>query len=145
MDYLTPLVALMAVLAAFIVLFLKYKKDIAAYKKENVELIKKYHKELSFRKSSEVRLGFIGENLAPFTKCWPWDPSGFRFLGNPVDGIQFNNKEIIFVEIKTGNARLSKNQKQFKKLVQEGKVSFVTFKIGEDGIKLIRDDEVVEN
>lgn len=140
MDYLAPLVALMTVLAAFIVLFLKYKKDIAAYKKENVALIKKYHKELHFRKSSEVRLGHIGENLAPFTKCWPWDPNGFRFLGNPVDGIQFNDEEIIFVEIKTGGARLSKSQKRFKELVKSGNVSFVTFKITEDGAVLLKEE-----
>jgi len=120
----------------------KSKKELEEYKKENVALIKQYHKELHHRKSSEVRLGHIGENLAPFTKCWPWDPNNFRFLGNPVDGIQFNEDEIIFVEIKTGGARLSKGQKQFKKLVEEGKVAFVTFKITEDGIKLIREGEI---
>ena len=120
----------------------KNKKELKEFKIENVALIKQYHKELHHRKSSEVRLGKIGENLAPFVKCWPWDANGFRFLGNPVDGIQFNDKEIIFVEIKTGGARLSKSQKKFKDLVNQGKVSFVTFKITEDGVKLIREGEV---
>ena len=103
----------------------------------------KYERELFHRKSSEVRLGHIGENLAPFTRCWPWDPNNFRFLGNPVDGVQFNDDEIIFVEIKTGGARLSKSQKQFKQLVEAGKVSFVTFKIGEEGTKLLKEGEEV--
>ena len=103
-------------------------------------LQEKYDKELHFRKSSEVRLGKIGENLAPFLNGWPWTPRQFRFLGNPVDGIQFNNDEIIFVEIKTGKARLSKSQKNTKELIKAGKVSFVTFKITDDGINLIKED-----
>jgi predicted Holliday junction resolvase-like endonuclease len=99
----------------------------------------KYDKELHFRKSSEVRLGKIGENLAPFLNGWPWVPRQFRFLGNPVDGIQFNDDEIIFVEIKTGKARLSKGQRNTKELIKAGKVSFVTFKITDDGTKLIKE------
>lgn len=102
-------------------------------------LTKKYSRELHIRKSSEVRLGKIGENLAPFVQGWPWDANDFRFLGNPVDGVQFNDDEIVFVEIKTGKARLSKSQKYFKDLVVAGKVSFATFKITDDGIKLIRE------
>jgi len=103
-------------------------------------LNEKYSKELHFRKSSEVRLGKIGENLAPFLNGWPWKPRQFRFLGNPVDGIQFNDDEIIFIEIKTGKARLSKGQKNTKELIKAGKVSFVTFKITDDGINLIKED-----
>lgn len=144
----TDLVAVYAALIICIVfiyfLWCKYSKDLEEYKKENVKLIKKYHQELHFRKSSEVRLGKIGENLAPFMKCWPWDPNNFRFLGNPVDGVQFNKNEVIFVEIKTGGAKLSKSQKRFKDLVNAGKVSFVTFKITEDGIKLIKEGDLVE-
>ena len=98
----------------------------------------KYEKTLFHRKSSEIRLGKIGENLAPFVEAWPWDPKNFRFLGNPIDGIQFNEDEIVFVEIKTGGARLSRSQKDFRDLVKAGKVSFVTFKITEDGVKLIK-------
>ena len=99
----------------------------------------KYERELHFRKSSEVRLGKIGENLAPFLTDWPWSPGRFRFLGNPVDGIQFNDDAVVFVEIKTGGGRLSRTQKKVKNLIKEGKVRFVTFKIGEDGAKLIEE------
>lgn len=109
-------------------------------KRQLKKLREKYNKELHFRKSSEIRLGKIGENLAPFVKGWPWDAKNFRFLGNPVDGIQFNEDELIFVEIKTGKARLSRVQRNFKDLVKAGKVSFATFKITEDGIKITRED-----
>ncbi len=82
------------------------------------------------KKSSEVRLGKIGENLAPFTEHWPYDPNNFRFLGSPIDGIQFTDDMIYLVEIKTGRSRLSKMQKHCKKLVDEGKVEFVSFRVG---------------
>ena len=99
-----------------------------------------YNKLLHQKKSSEVRLGKIAENMAPFFTCWPYDPNTFRFLGNPVDGIQFTEDEIIFVEIKTGKARLSDSQKWIKKLVQEKKVSFVSFKVGENGVTLEKEE-----
>lgn len=128
-----PLATLLAIILVCIVFFkfLKARNEVAYYKE-------KHEKELHFRKSSEVRLGKIGENLAPFLKDWPWDPNRFRFLGNPVDGIQFNNHEIIFVEIKTGGAKLSRSQRLFRNLVRDKKVSFVTFKITADGTKLLK-------
>jgi predicted Holliday junction resolvase-like endonuclease len=100
----------------------------------------KGRKLLSQKKSSEVRLGKIGENMAPFIEDWPYDHNKFRFLGNPIDGIQFTDYEIIFVEIKTGKSRLTTTQKQIKKLVAEGKVSFATFRIGEHGCTLKKDE-----
>jgi len=129
-----PYMALVFALLFILWLWLAYKREEAKADKFKTD----YEKTLFHRKSSEVRLGLIGENLAPFTEGWPWNPRNFRFLGNPLDGIQFNEDEIIFVEIKTGNARLSKSQKRFKNLIKEGKVSFVTFKITDDGIKIIK-------
>ena len=96
----------------------------------------KYTKVLHDKISSEVRVGKIGENMAPFLNDWPYDPNNFRFLGHPIDGIQFTNDEIIFVEIKTGKSRLSKSQRRFRDLVKEKKVSFATFRVGENGCKL---------
>ena len=99
--------------------------------KENEE---KYAKLLHQKKSSEVRLGRVGENLAPFTEKWPWDINNFRFLGSPIDGVQFNEDEVLIIEIKTGNSRLSKNQKYIKELVEQGKVRFVSYKITPNGV-----------
>ena len=96
----------------------------------------KYTKLLHDKISSEVRVGKIGENMAPFLNDWPYNPNNFRFLGHPIDGIQFTDDEIIFVEIKTGKSRLSKSQRRFRDLVKEKKVSFATFRVGENGCKL---------
>ena len=112
------------------------KKDRALVKQSN----KNYSTILSQKKSSEVRVGKIGENMAPFLYDWPYNPSTFRFLGHPVDGIQFTRDEIIFIEIKTGKSRLTKSQKLARHLVNNGKVSFATFRISENGAELIKEN-----
>jgi len=101
-----------------------------------IDCADKLNKTVHQKKSSEVRLGKIGENLAPFTEGWPWDPNNFRFLGSPIDGIQFTQDMIYLVEIKTGKARLSKYQTKCKELVTSGKITFVTYRIGEEGTEI---------
>ncbi len=101
--------------------------------KYNKKLKIENDKILSQKKSSEVRLGRIGEQMAPFFQSWPLDPNGFKFLGNPVDGISFEQEAIYFIEIKTGKARLTESQKNVKRLIKEGKVYFTTFRVSEDG------------
>ena len=96
------------------------------------ELQNKYATLMNQKKSSEVRLGQIGEHIAPFLHDWPWESKNFRFLGNPVDGIQFNEDELIFVEIKTGKSQLSKSQRVIRNLIKEGKVKWAVFRIGVD-------------
>lgn len=113
-------------------------------KKRNADLEEKCVKVLSQRKSSEIRLGKIGENMAPFFTEWPYDPNNFRFLGNPIDGIQFTEDEVIFIEIKTGKARLTNSQKKVKALVKEGKVKFATFRVSEDCCSLKVELEEIE-
>jgi len=93
------------------------------------------------RKSSEIRLGRIGENMAPFFEEWPYDPNDFRFLGSPIDGVQFTEGSIIFVEIKTGKSRLTGKQRMIRDLVKNGRVSFATFRVDEDGCTMTLEGE----
>ncbi|MGD9157240.1 MAG: Holliday junction resolvase-like protein [Desulfobacteraceae bacterium] len=131
---LAAIAALMCGISGVVVTLISRKFKL--FREEAEGYKKKYERELHLRKSSEIRLGKIGENLTPFVEHWPWDPKNFRFLGNPVDGIQFNEDEIIFVEIKTGKARLSKSQRKCRDIVKAGNVRFATFKITESGTNL---------
>jgi predicted Holliday junction resolvase-like endonuclease len=103
---------------------------------------------LSQKKSSEVRLGGIGESLVPFLEGFKYDPSTARFLGMPLDYIIFDlyssDPAIVFMEVKTGGSQLTPTQKLIKKLVKQGAVRFEEFRIGEKGIKIkttFNDDE----
>ena len=58
---------------------------------------------------------------------YPYDSAGFRFLGTPVDGVQFGEDKIVFVEFKSHRAELSAEQKRLKKLVEAGKVTWEEF------------------
>ncbi len=102
-------------------------------RKEKNRLLKKYKELFKQKKSSEVRLGQITEQFAPFIPNWEHDPKNFKFLGAPIDGISFNLKdeEIVFVEIKSGKARLSENQKKIKEIIEKGNVVFKTFRVSD--------------
>ena len=54
---------------------------------------------LSQKKSSETRLGQIGEHLVPFLFGCPYNPKDLSFLGNPCDFIcfDFDQGEITFI------------------------------------------------
>jgi len=96
----------------------------------------KFDNLLGQKKSEETRVGQISEQIAPFLDAWPYKASNFRFLGSPIDGISFEDDYVVIVEIKTGHAKLSPKQNQVRKLVREGKVKFVEFRIEPDGYKI---------
>ena len=88
------------------------------------------HKKLySQKKQSEVRLGQITERLVPFLNQFPYDPTRAQFLGQPIDYIIFQDDKIIFVEVKSGNSRLSKKQRLIKSNIEEGNVEFQEIRI----------------
>lgn len=85
---------------------------------------------LSQKKSSEVRLGKDAEVLTPFLDVFPYDVKYTKFVGDPLDFIVFDpDKEITFVEVKSGNSKLSPKQNKLKKLIEDGKVKFDLIRI----------------
>lgn len=63
------------------------------------------------------------ENL----KYYPYDPAKFRFIGEPVDGIQFEKDVILFVRFKKGSTPRTKEQDEVKTLIESGKVKWFEF------------------
>jgi len=98
----------------------------------------------SQKKSSEVRLGQMAENFMPFIRDYPYNHKNFRFLANPVDGLQVESDSVIFIEFKSGGAKLSKSQKHIKDMVAQGKVRFETFRVDENGTHLKIDSSMPE-
>ena len=78
-------------------------------------------------RSQSSTYGRITEQWFPLTESYPYDPQGFRFLGSPVDGIQFEEDRIVIVEFKANRSKLSPVQKRIRRLVQEGYVYWEEF------------------
>ncbi|MGB0653347.1 MAG: Holliday junction resolvase-like protein [Thermoplasmatota archaeon] len=78
----------------------------------------------SAHQSTATRHGQIAEQFVPLSAAWPWDPKRFRFLGDPIDGIQFTDDGVVLVEIKTAGSRLSAMQRQVRDHVQAGRVTW---------------------
>lgn len=92
--------------------------------KERRDGNERYSKLLSQKKSSEVITGQVAEKIAPFLKEFPYNPRQSTFLGMPIDYMVFGEKMITFIEIKSGNARLTKKQRAIRKLVEDKKVEW---------------------
>ena len=79
-------------------------------------------------RSNAVKQGLTLEQWIPISENYPWDHRNFRFLGDPIDGIQFEDNKILLVEFKSGNSRMSNKQKAIQQLVENGKVEFIEIK-----------------
>lgn len=87
-------------------------------------------RDLQFNKDSQsVKYGKLTEQWIAFSDRFPYDPQRFRFVGNPIDGLVFEDEKIVFCEFKTASSQLNENQKRVKRLVENKKVEWLEFKI----------------
>jgi predicted Holliday junction resolvase-like endonuclease len=93
------------------------------------------HRKDAIAKSRAVLSGMFSEQLAPFLPDFNYNPTECRFIGKPIDFICFkgldgkNVEEIVFVEVKSGNAKLSNSEKNLKDAVKKKKVSWKEYRI----------------
>lgn len=79
--------------------------------------------------SASVLHGKAIEQFVPLVAAWPWPTNGFRFLGDPIDGVQFTDDEVVLVEIKAGKGQLSARQRRVRDLVGAGRVRFEVVRV----------------
>jgi predicted Holliday junction resolvase-like endonuclease len=94
--------------------------------------------------SRNVIRGSISEQLAPLIApdMRKYNLSDLKFFGQPVDYIVFDgmsderdgetntgNIQIVFLDVKTGNARLSPIQEKIKSAVEKGNIRWETVRI----------------
>ena len=79
--------------------------------------------------SLSTRYGKMTEQFLPFINDYPWDPGRFRFIGSPVDGVQFEEERVVFVEFKVGSSKLSLGQRRIRDLIEAGRVEFREFRL----------------
>ena len=96
----------------------------------------------SVNKSRSILRGKTTEQLVPLTEEFlkEFIPSDAKFLGSPIDYVIFSGAgsvtdgeekdiEIIFMDIKTGKARLTKVQRAIKKAVEEKRIRWKTLEL----------------
>jgi predicted Holliday junction resolvase-like endonuclease len=75
-------------------------------------------------KSTAVIRGNVSEQLLPFMDAFPYDPRDCRFLGSPIDLIVFDGlygdglREIVFLEVKTGESSMNKRERDVRDAVR---------------------------
>lgn len=117
---------------ALIILFLLVIIFIYLYnraKKENQRLFEQLRQVASSKQSLSTKYGKMTEQFMPFMEQYPYNQNAFRFIGSPIDGVQFEKDKVIFVEFKAGNAQLSVKQKEIRDLINRKKVEFREFRI----------------
>lgn len=119
----------------------EFTPEAKALLKEKKEFLKARKLEISQRTAAttqrletttqSVNIGFILERLAPVLKEFRFDKNDCRSLFDPIDYVIFDGlnktgevQKIFFIDIKTGEARLKKNQKAVKQKVQDKLIEF---------------------
>ncbi len=143
-DTITLIIILIALVIA---LFIGQK--IGSYRKhkeweENLPDLRKD----AIMKSRAVLGGQFSEQLAPFLPNFKYLPTECRFVGKPIDLIVFkgmdekNINEVVFVEVKSGKAKLSEHEKNLKDTIQNKRVRWEEYRIPEELTKKPEVDKI---
>jgi len=96
------------------------------------------HRKDAILRSRAVLGGHFSENLAPFLPNFPYLPNECTFIGKPIDFLVFkgsdekNINEVIFVEVKSGNSKLSQHEKKLKEAIENKNVRWEEYRIPEE-------------
>ncbi|WP_436873120.1 Holliday junction resolvase-like protein [Acinetobacter haemolyticus] len=121
---------------------------VAEYEQYIQDLIEQHQDEIkrarqrSVASSRATIKGQLAEQFAPLLPQYPYLPSDSKFFGDPIDYVVFDGYtdlrdgtghpddiEVIFIDIKSGGARLSKGQEAIKRAIEQGRVRFETVRI----------------
>ena len=149
----SPLALLLGLCVGFILcflwVFLGYIRQLKAehqlamqQQQQQYEIQMKDNAKRSVNTSRAVLKGKMAEQFAPILPEFPYLPSDAKFLGDPIDYVVFsgysefreglvdaNAIEVIFIDIKSGQARLSKGQQAIAQAISDGRVRFETIRI----------------
>jgi predicted Holliday junction resolvase-like endonuclease len=87
-------------------------------------------------RSEAVTVGKVSEQLLPFFPEFRFNPKDARFLGAPVDLVVFDGlaegavRRVVFVEVKTGGARLTARERLVREAVEAGRVEWLELRAG---------------
>lgn len=124
----------------------EYEQYIAELELEHQQALMAAQKR-SVNTSRAVLKGKMAEQLAPILPEFRYLPSDAKFLGDPVDYIVFDGYtdfrdgegraediNVVLIDIKSGQARLTKGQQAIAEAIRAGRVRFETLRIDFDDV-----------
>lgn len=122
-----------------------FTPEAEAIYEQRIEELRQRHTELRDRRKAvsrkseigakAVNIGLMLERIAPAMRQFPFEPNDCRAIFKPIDYLIFEGlteksrvSKIIFVDIKTGNARLEDVQREVRSLVEKKRVAWETYK-----------------
>lgn len=121
---------------AVLVVILFYQQTVLR-KQRQVIKEEQWRTKKSIQTSRAVVKGQLAEQMFPLSIECPFMLADMKFFGQPIDYIVLDGysngtiKEVVFVEIKTGNARLSSIQRSLRDCITDKRVAWATVNIKE--------------
>jgi predicted Holliday junction resolvase-like endonuclease len=90
--------------------------------------------------SKAVTRGQVYEQFATYFPEFEFNPKDAQFLGKPVDFVIFDGldegqlRRIVFVEVKTGGAKLNARQRCVRDAIRSGAVEWREIRLGSTGV-----------
>jgi predicted Holliday junction resolvase-like endonuclease len=84
----------------------------------------------------------FAEQLAPYLPNFPFSPTEAKFIGAPIDFLVFKGmdsqhiEEVIFVEVKSGCARLNHNEHSLEAAIDNKRVRWHEYRVPSGVIQL---------
>jgi predicted Holliday junction resolvase-like endonuclease len=129
------------VIALFLVIIYLVFKNLQwkfKFEKRVEEFLEKEERKIredAIARSARTLSGKTLEKLIPFLEKFKHNSHDVRWLGDPIDLVVFdgysdgNPNKITFLEVKSGDSKLTSNQNKIRELVEKKKVDWEEFRI----------------
>ncbi len=106
------------------------RRQLAEWKTEQEKQIRQD----AIQRSQAVTVGKITEHLVPHLPNFNFNPKDARFIGSPIDFLIFDGlndedegqlREVVFLEIKTGNSALTRRERLVRDAIKAGRVRWM--------------------
>ena len=99
------------------------------------EIKVRWQRKNAVERSKSVLIWQVNEKIAPILPWFPYNYKDLVFIGKWIDYLVFdwlskwNLREIIFLEVKSGNSGLNRNEIMIKKCIENGKIAYDILRI----------------
>lgn len=107
--------------------------DLQETKAELQSMTQKFEESRGKQISNRVKMGQIGEQFSTLLSEFKYNRKETKAILQPIDFVCFEEDEVIFIEVKTGESKLSSKQRRIRDNINAGRVKFEVFRINDSG------------